>query len=102
MSYFNQHISPVLSRYAELVIWISALLCLYFLDAQEEHSSLCIYKWMGLGWCPGCGIGHAMHDAMHFQWGKSISAHPFGIPAVCIILYRIFQLAIKNKNHVLQ
>jgi len=57
---------------------------------------------MGLGWCPGCGIGHAMHDAMHFQWGKSISAHPFGIPAVCIILYRIFQLAIKNKNHVLQ
>jgi len=102
LKYFNQILLPFLRRNAELMIWIIALLCLYFLDAQSGQPGLCVFKWVGFGSCPGCGIGHAIHAAMHFQWNISFAAHPFGIPALGIILYRIFQLAIKNKKHVLQ
>lgn len=78
----------------ELVIWITALVCLYFLNVDGQ--SLCIFRFAGISWCPGCGLGHAIHAALHFQFVASFNEHPFGIPALLIIAHRIFQLISKQ------
>ncbi|MEO5985100.1 MAG: DUF2752 domain-containing protein, partial [Ferruginibacter sp.] len=58
----------------------------------------CFFKWLGLRYCPGCGIGHAINAALHFQFENSFNAHPAGIFAIGIIFQRIIQLAFIKKN----
>jgi len=73
----------------ELICWLSALLFLYFMDPERDVISWCIFKIIGFNACPGCGIGHSIHAALHLQLALSINEHPFGIPAVFIMLNRI-------------
>ncbi|MCC8424435.1 DUF2752 domain-containing protein [Mucilaginibacter sp. UR6-11] len=47
---------------------------------------------MGITWCPGCGIGHAMSWLLHGDLIRSWRAHWLGVPALLIITYRIFTL----------
>lgn len=77
----------------ELYFWSSAIIGLYFMNSSGP--SLCIFDWVGFGWCPGCGIGHAMHAALHLDFKTSFAEHPFGIPALLIIANRIRQLFLK-------
>jgi hypothetical protein len=62
------------------------------MDASQSGSSLCVFKFIGFNSCPGCGLGHSIHHALHLRFGQSFQAHWFGIPGVIIILYRIKQL----------
>lgn len=78
--------------YSELVFWITAILLLFFLPGYREGQSLCVSTLLGLGKCMGCGIGHAIHDALHFRFGASFQQHPMGIFAVIVIFIRIKQL----------
>jgi hypothetical protein len=48
---------------------------------------------MGITWCPGCGLGHAISFLFHGDLKSSFHAHWLGVPAVIIIGYRIFSLA---------
>jgi Protein of unknown function (DUF2752) len=77
----------------ELLLWISALVYLALIDPSLQHMSLCVFRFLGLTWCPGCGIGHAISYALHGDFAASVNAHFFGIPAVIILLHRIFVLA---------
>jgi hypothetical protein len=79
----------------ELLLWISALVYLALIDPSLQHMSLCVFRFLGLTWCPGCGIGHAISYALHGDIAASVNAHFFGIPAVIILLHRIFVLAKK-------
>lgn len=63
-----------------------------FLPDIDRGTSLCPSQLLGWGKCPGCGIGHAIHDALHFRFRSSIHHHPLGIVAVIIIFIRIKQL----------
>lgn len=81
----------------ELVFWAVALLTLYFMNVDGQ--SLCMFQFAGVDWCPGCGLGHAIHDAMHLNLATSFNEHPFGIPALLIIAHRIIQLISKPKLH---
>ncbi|WP_133475126.1 DUF2752 domain-containing protein [Sediminibacterium goheungense] len=81
--------------YNELIFWVSALLLLYFLPGYKDGQSLCISTLLKLGKCPGCGIGHSIHDALHFRFSNSFQQHPLGIFAIIIIFIRIKQI-IKN------
>ncbi len=74
-----------------------ALILLFFIHPGNSETSLCAFRFIGFTSCPGCGIGHAIHFAMHLQFLQSLHAHLFGIPAVLIILYRIVQLSISKK-----
>jgi hypothetical protein len=89
----------LLRHHLELIVWCIALLMLYGMDTASTFS-FCVYKWAGLSGCPGCGIGHAMHYAMHFNFQQSWQHHWFGIPAVVIIFIRVIQLSTKIKKHV--
>jgi hypothetical protein len=47
---------------------------------------------MGIGWCPGCGLGHAIAFLLHGNVVKSWRAHWLGVPALVMIVYRIYEL----------
>jgi hypothetical protein len=93
-------LSKLPGRYFELVCWVSALLLLAVMPAGAgPHYSLCLFKALGIDFCPGCGLGHSLSQLFHGNLQASFSAHPLGIFAVITILSRIVTLL---KLHVLQ
>ena len=76
--------------------WLIAIVMLAFSNPVEEgHASLCIVKNLNIGFCPGCGLGHSIAWLFRGEIIKSFNAHPLGIPAVIILLFRSFSL-LKN------
>jgi hypothetical protein len=73
----------------EITIWVMGLMGLFFFGHNNEAPSLCIFHSLGISGCLGCGLGHAVHDAMHFRFPHSIDHHLLGIPVLCVLLYRI-------------
>ncbi|MBS1975180.1 MAG: DUF2752 domain-containing protein [Bacteroidetes bacterium] len=59
------------------------------MDTSKEGVSFCVFRMMGFKSCMGCGIGHAIHDVLHFHFRESLNEHILGIPATLIILYNI-------------
>lgn len=85
-------------KYFEISFWISALVLLAIMPpGTDPHYSFCIFKLLGFSHCPGCGLGHSISYLFHGNLRDSIAAHPLGIFAVLVILYRIFQLC---KLHI--
>ncbi|MFI5137048.1 MAG: DUF2752 domain-containing protein [Sphingobacteriales bacterium] len=86
-------ISILFRKYFELVFWIAALISLALTDpASQAHFSLCPLKLLGITWCPGCGLGHAISFLFHGDLKSSFHTHWLGMPALLIILYRIYVL----------
>src|ERR1700709_791683 len=85
------------SKYFELAFWVTALVSLAFTDpAGPAHFSLCPLKAMGITWCPGCGLGHSISWLFRGSISNSFHAHWLGIPALIIILYRIYTLSVQR------
>jgi hypothetical protein len=83
-----------ISKYFELLFWTAALLALAMTDpANKVHFSLCPLKAMGITWCPGCGLGHAISWLFRGDIRNSWHAHWLGVPALAVILYRIYDLS---------
>ncbi|QHS57864.1 DUF2752 domain-containing protein [Mucilaginibacter sp. 14171R-50] len=90
----------IFNRYFELTFWIVALACLAFTNpAGQSHFSLCPLKALGLTWCPGCGLGHAISYLFRGDIINSFHAHWLGIPVFAVLLYRIYTLAFKRKYY---
>jgi hypothetical protein len=85
----------------ELIFWVSALVLLFTMVPSTEHFTLCPLANLGLSFCPGCGIGHSIHEAMWFDFSASFSSHPLGIFALIIILFRIIKLILKPLKTIL-
>ncbi|MCG7857126.1 DUF2752 domain-containing protein [Flavihumibacter sediminis] len=89
-------------RNNELLAWVSALLWLYFMvDPGQQQPGYCPFHWLGFDQCPGCGIGRSIHAAMHLQWKVSWNYHWMGIPALIIILHRIYSLIQPTTKHLI-
>ena len=90
-------VKKFLQRYFELAFWIAALLSLAFMNpGTDVHYSFCLFKFIGINFCPGCGLGHAISFIFHGDLQSSLKAHPLGIFALLIIVYRIYQLSLLN------
>jgi hypothetical protein len=76
----------------ELFFWITALALLFMVIPENTHFTLCPIKNLGFGFCPGCGLGHALHHLMHLNFRASIAEHPLGFFAFIVIILRIFTL----------
>jgi hypothetical protein len=76
----------------EQMVWKSGLQALFFMNAETTQPTFCILSNIGFSHCPGCGIGHAIHDVLHFQFWQSFQSHWMGLPAVVIIFFRMHQL----------
>jgi hypothetical protein len=84
-------------QYFELLFWITALVLLFFMRVNTETPTLCIFRWLNINHCPGCGLGHSINAVLHLHFAASLKYHPLGILAVIIILNRIKQLSFKAK-----
>ena len=90
----------IYTKYSELTFWILALMLLAVMKpTTDPHYSFCIFKIIGLKFCPGCGLGHSISYLFHGDMQASFAAHPLGIFAVIIILARINKLL---QLHVFQ
>jgi hypothetical protein len=79
----------------EGIIWITALILLAFMEPTCQHHSLCPFNALGLGFCPGCGLGHSISYFFRGDFANSFQAHPLGIFAVVMLLYRSTSIFIK-------
>ncbi|WP_082120671.1 DUF2752 domain-containing protein [Pedobacter sp. BMA] len=84
----------------ELVFWVTALVLLATSNGHEHHFTLCPLANLGYGgWCPGCGLGRSISHIFHGQFNESFSEHWFGLPAILIIVYRIYSLIEQQRTH---
>ena len=92
-------IKTIAIQYFELSCWLGALLYLALIDpAANDHFQLCVFKWLGFSFCPGCGLGHAVSWLLHGNFHLSWEEHPLGIFALLILIHRIFILLKNNFN----
>jgi len=75
----------------EASVWLLGLLLLY-LYPFKSASSLCLYQLLGFDSCPGCGLGRAVHYALHGDMTTSMQFHILGIPTLIILIFRIIHL----------
>lgn len=78
----------------ELAFWLGALLFIYFTTGpvHEAHFTLCPIGMLGMGFCPGCGLGHSIGEIFRGEFLNSFYTHPLGFFALGVILHRIFTL----------
>ncbi len=77
----------------EAIIWTSALVFLALSNpSTDNHFTFCLFNNLGIGFCPGCGIGHSISHIFRLEFYESFISHPLGIPAFIILIFRIIQL----------
>jgi hypothetical protein len=92
-------VKTIATQYFELGCWLGALLYLALIDpAASDHFQLCVFKWLGFSFCPGCGLGHAVSWLLHGNIRQSLEEHPLGIFALLILIHRICILLKNNFN----
>lgn len=84
----------------EALIWISGLIVLAFINADNSsHFTVCPFKNIGIDFCPGCGLGKSIHYLLYLKIEQSLSAHPLGIFAFAVLVRRIFELIKDSFNN---
>lgn len=74
-------------------IWIAALIYLaFFVNPYENHFTICPLAYLGFEHCPGCGLGNSITLFFRGDFSQSFTAHILGIPALIIILHRIYSI----------
>ncbi|HRY31739.1 MAG TPA: DUF2752 domain-containing protein [Bacteroidales bacterium] len=77
---------------SELICWVGGLTLLAVSNPSGTHYSVCPLHLLGLDFCPGCGLGHAVSLLLHGRLAESLETHPLGLPALFFILLRIYRL----------
>ncbi|MBK7630716.1 MAG: DUF2752 domain-containing protein [Ignavibacteriales bacterium] len=78
-------------------IWISTLLYLgFFVNPNAVHFTICPLSNLGFEHCPGCGLGNSIALIFRGQFSQSFDNHFLGIPALLIILHRIYTIMFFN------
>lgn len=82
-------------RYFELIFWLASISALALMQPDSNpHFSFCIFKLLGIKFCPGCGLGHSISYLFHGNVKASFASHPLGIFAVIVIQFRIYKLLV--------
>jgi len=91
LSLFGQRID------LELFAWVGGLIALFCLDPNiPTETSLCLFKNLGIPFCPGCGLGRSIAFAFQGNWEASFQMHPLGIVTLILLISRIIQLIHKK------
>jgi len=93
--YYFKHLPKIIGF--EAAVWLSGLFYLAFIHSPgSTHFSICIIKYLGFDFCPGCGLGNSVSYIFHGDIYNSIITHPLGLFALIILAARIIYL-IKNN-----
>jgi hypothetical protein len=77
----------------EAFIWTVGLAAMAWTDpAAEGFIDGCLFKWLGVTWCPGCGLGHAVAYLFRGEVAQSLAAHPLGVVTVVVLVGHIGRL----------
>jgi hypothetical protein len=85
-------------RYVRLIglegfIWTAALFYFtFFVNPLETHFTICPLSNVGFEYCPGCGLGNSISLFFNGYFIESFKTHILGIPALIIILHRIYSI----------
>lgn len=89
-----------LNKRREALLWLSALVALYFLDLNGTHISICPISNLGFDFCPGCGLGRSIAHILQGNFHEGMTMHSLGFVALGIIAFRIYTLlSIKSTNN---
>jgi hypothetical protein len=86
-----------LPSWSEAVLWPLALALLYWWPVAEGPS-LCVYHHLGISWCPGCGLGTALHHLLHGHWTQSWAHHKLAGPVAFMLLFRSLRVLITTTR----
>jgi len=73
----------------EMLVWTFGLGILIKVGLTDGGQSLCLFKAVGFGTCPGCGLGHSIGYLLRGDIALSFKAHLFGAPGFMILIGRI-------------
>jgi len=77
----------------EAAIWMVGLTAMAAADPTAPSLiALCLFDALGMSFCPGCGLGHAIAWLARGDIVASFQAHPLGLPVAGFLLYRIVHL----------
>ena len=62
----------------------------------ESWIELCVFKWVGLGECPGCGLGHALGFLVRGEWSQALDSHIFAPAVAAVLMHRVGTLTIRG------
>jgi len=83
----------------EALFWSVGLGVMAAMDPSGTHLiGLCPLDALGLSFCPGCGLGHAVAHLARGQLAASLRAHPLGLPAVLILGTHVGRLLRANPR----
>jgi len=83
----------------EAMFWLSAFIYLALIDPYTpKHLNMCLFSLVGIDNCPGCGLGKSISMIFHGDFVGSFNAHPLGIPAILLIVKRIYKLIVNKIN----
>lgn len=81
----------------ESLFWLIAFIYLSIIDPYTpKHLDMCLFSLVGIDNCPGCGLGKSISMIFHGDFIGSFHSHILGIPAIILIVKRIYTL-MKNK-----
>ena len=84
----------------ESLFWLGSFVYLSLINPYTpKHLDFCLFSLIGIENCPGCGLGKSISMVFHGDFAGSFNAHPLGIPAIILIIKRIYTL-IKNKIYL--
>ena len=87
----------------EALFWLIAMLYLTFINPYTpKHLDFCLFSLVGIENCPGCGLGKSISMIFHGDLSASFNAHPLGIPAIILIVKRIYNLVRNKINYTRQ
>jgi len=105
---------PTRSLLPEAFIWLGGLIILGIIAYLPDISSVlqlssappgslqlpsaCLSQAVGLGECPGCGLGASIGHVFHGEVAASWQAHPMGIVVLGVLVGRIATLIIHSRK----
>ncbi len=89
----------------EAGFWVLGLAAMAIADPSSPGLySICPFdavgNWIGLSFCPGCGLGHAVAHLARGEFALSFAAHPLAVPAVLVLTTHATSL-LKRANTTL-
>jgi hypothetical protein len=85
----------------EVLFWLAAFFYLSVINPyQPKHLEFCLFSLVGIDNCPGCGLGKSISMIFHGDIIGSFQSHPLGIPALILIIRRIYQLIRITYNKI--
>ncbi|HKK45489.1 MAG TPA: DUF2752 domain-containing protein [Balneolaceae bacterium] len=87
-------------NYFEITAFSVGLILLAFMNPHAANGpDLCLFRQVGLPFCPGDGLGHSIAYTFHGEFINAMKANMLGPFSILILSGRIIQLLYKKHYY---